>query len=159
MREVHLNLACRRFCELNLSDPIPDRSIFSKNRHGRFRDCDLFRHLSETAVACCMADDLVDGETLATDASIIQTDANKQYSAPKVEWETAQIDPAVVPRAVQEYPETLDDAAFGAASEVTPKVTSFFDPATDKYTCPGGKPLKTYWRKMRLDRLRLQGWH
>ena len=27
-----------------------------------------------------------------------------------------------------------------------------YDPATDEYTCPGGKPLKKYWRKMRTPR-------
>ena len=128
--EVHLNLAYRWFCKLDLSDPIPDHSTFSKNRHGRFRDCDLFRHLFEVVVGRCMAEGLVGGQTFATDASIIQADANKQYSAPKAEWETAQIDPTVVPRAVREYLETLDDAAFGAASEVTPKFTSFADPAS-----------------------------
>lgn len=36
--EVHLNLAYRWFCKLDLADPIPDHSTFSKNRHGRFRD-------------------------------------------------------------------------------------------------------------------------
>ena len=44
--EVHLNLAYRWFCRLDLTDPIPDHSSFSKNRHGRFRDGDLFRHLT-----------------------------------------------------------------------------------------------------------------
>ena len=43
--EVHLNLAYRWFCKLDLTDPIPDHSTFSKNRHGRFRDSDLLRHL------------------------------------------------------------------------------------------------------------------
>ena len=128
--EVHLNLAYRWFCRLDLSDPIPDHSTFSKNRHGRFRDCDLFRHVFETVVTRCIAEGLVGGETFATDASIIRADANKQYSAPKSDWETARIDPAAVPRAVREYLETLDDAAFGAASEVAPKFTSFSDPAS-----------------------------
>lgn len=31
--EVQLNLAYRWFCRLDLSDPIPDHSTFSKNRH------------------------------------------------------------------------------------------------------------------------------
>ena len=39
--EVHLNLAYRWFCRLGLEGDVPDHSIFSKNRHGRFRDCDL----------------------------------------------------------------------------------------------------------------------
>lgn len=40
--EVHLNLACRWFCRLSLEDEIPNHSTFSKNRHDRFRDSDLF---------------------------------------------------------------------------------------------------------------------
>jgi len=32
--EVHLNLAYRWFCRLDLTDRIPDHSTFSKNRHG-----------------------------------------------------------------------------------------------------------------------------
>ncbi len=34
--EIHLNLAYRWLCRLNLSDPVPNHSTFSKNRHGRF---------------------------------------------------------------------------------------------------------------------------
>jgi transposase len=45
--EVHLNLAYRWFCKMDLSDPIPDHSTFSKNRHGRFRDSDVLRHVFE----------------------------------------------------------------------------------------------------------------
>jgi transposase len=39
---VHLNLAYRWFCRLGLEDEVPNHSTFSKNRHGRFRDSDLF---------------------------------------------------------------------------------------------------------------------
>lgn len=45
--EVHLNLAYRWFCRLDLSDPVPNNSTFSKNRHGRFRESALLRHLFE----------------------------------------------------------------------------------------------------------------
>jgi len=45
--EVHLNLAYRWFCRLDLTDRIPDHSSFSKNRHGRFRESDLLRHVFE----------------------------------------------------------------------------------------------------------------
>ena len=41
--EVHLNLAYRWFCRLDLGGAVPDHSTFSKNRHGRFRDSDLLR--------------------------------------------------------------------------------------------------------------------
>ena len=52
--EVHLNLAYRWFCRLGLDSDVPDHSTFSKNRHGRFRDCDLLRELFETVVRRCM---------------------------------------------------------------------------------------------------------
>jgi transposase len=69
--EVHLNLAYRWFCRLGLDGEVPDHSTFSKNRHGRFRDCDLLRKLFETVVRRCMAEGLVDGAAFAVDASLI----------------------------------------------------------------------------------------
>ena len=128
--EVHLNLAYRWFCRLDLTDPVPDHSTFSKNRHGRFRDSDLFRHLFESVVARCIVEGLVGGQTFASDASLIRADANKQYAAAKADWDPDRIDVQAAPRAVREYLDVLDDAAFGAASEVDPKFTSFADPAS-----------------------------
>ncbi len=89
--EVHLNLAYRWFCRLGLDGEVPDHSTFSlKNRHGRFRDCDLLRKLFETVVRRCIAEGLVDGAAFAVDASLIAADANKQRSAAgsdDVDWE------------------------------------------------------------------------
>jgi transposase len=48
--EVRLNLAYRWFCNLGIEDGVPDHSTFSKNRHGRFRESDAFRHVFETVV-------------------------------------------------------------------------------------------------------------
>ncbi len=128
--EVHVNLAYRWFCRLDLGDPVPDQSTFSKNRHGRFRESDLFRRMFESVVARCIKEGVVGGDIFATDASIIRADANKQNSTPKDEWNPDNLDPNTVPRAVKEYLEVLDDAAFGAASEVKPKFTSHSDPAS-----------------------------
>jgi transposase len=128
--EVHLNLAYRWFCRLDLSDGVPNHSTFSKNRHGRFRDSDLLRHLFETTVARCISEGLVSGQRFAIDASLIEADANKQNSTPKEDWDHRAIDPADAPRAVKEYLDVLDDATFGAASEVEPKFTSYSDPAS-----------------------------
>src|ERR1700756_2392959 len=72
--EVHLYLAYRWFCRLGLDGDVPDHSTFSKNRHGRFRDSDLLRHVFETVLARCMAEGLVKGEGFAIDASIIKAD-------------------------------------------------------------------------------------
>jgi transposase len=51
--ELHLNLAYRRFCRLGLEDKVPDHSSFSKNRHGRFRESDVLRHVFESVVRRC----------------------------------------------------------------------------------------------------------
>ena len=121
--EVHLNLAYRWFCRLGLEGDVPDHSTFSKNRHGRFRDSDLLRELFETTVRRCIEEGLVGGEGFAVDASLIRADANKQRSAEgsePVDWD----DLARTRRSVREYLDTLDDAAWGAASEVTPKFVS-----------------------------------
>lgn len=126
--EVHLNLAYRWFCRLGLEGDVPDHSTFSKNRHGRFRDSDLLRELFETTVARCMAEGLVGGEGFATDASLIKADANKQRAAnatEDVDWKAM----ARTRRSVREYLDTLDHAAWGAASEVKPKFVSRSDPA------------------------------
>jgi transposase len=69
--EVHLNLAYRWFCRLDLNDRIPDHSTFSKNRHGRFRESELLRHLFETTVARCIEEGLASGQRMAVDASLI----------------------------------------------------------------------------------------
>jgi hypothetical protein len=51
---------------------VPDHSTFSKNRHGRFLDCDLLRQLFETTVRRCMAEGLVGADGFAADASLIK---------------------------------------------------------------------------------------
>jgi transposase len=48
--EVELHLAYRWFCRLDLDDQVPDHSTFSVNRHGRFRDSDILRHVFESVV-------------------------------------------------------------------------------------------------------------
>jgi len=127
-QEVHLNLAYRWFCRLGLDGRVPDHSTFSKNRHGRFRDSDLLREVFEATVQRCIDEGLVGGEGFAVDASLIRADANKQRAADAseaVEWD----DLARTRRSVREYLETLDEAAWGAASETTPKFVSRSDPA------------------------------
>ena len=149
--EVHLNLAYRWFCRLDLSDRVPDHSTFSKNRHGRFRDRELLRHLFESTVARCIKEGLVSGQRMAIDASLIEADANKQNSTPKEDWDPAQVNPADAPRAVREYLETLDEAAFGAASEVRPKFTSHSDPASQWTAARKGPAFFSYSDNYLID--------
>ena len=74
-KEVHLNLAYRWFCRLGLDGKVPVHSTFSKNRHGRFRESNVLRHLFETVVGRCMAEGLVGADGFAVDASLIAADA------------------------------------------------------------------------------------
>ena len=127
-REVKVNLAYRWFCGLSIEDKIPDHSAFCRARNERFRDSNLFRQVFERVVEDCIAAGLVGGEGFAVDASLIAADANKQRSIPGPEWQTPD-DRETASRAVKEYLATLDDAAFGAASEVMPKFISPSDPA------------------------------
>src|ERR1700682_3664757 len=146
--EVHLNLAYRWFCRLALDGPVPDHSTFSKNRHGRFRDSELLRHVFEQSVRRCMEEGLVGGEGFAVDASLIKADANRQRGVPGSDG----LDPSVSNRAVEEYLAVLDDAAFGAASEVTPKFISPTDPAARWTGAHGGQAFFAYTNSRR-DRL------
>ena len=76
----------------------------------------------------CIAAGLVGGEGFAVDASLIAADANKQRSIAGQDWRRDR-DPARSSRAVKEYLATLDDTAWGAASDVVPKFVSPSDPA------------------------------
>ena len=149
--EVHLSLAYRWFCRLDLNDRVPDHSTFSKNRHGCFRESELLRHLFETTVAQCIAEGLASGQRMAVDASLIEADANKQFSASKGEWDTGRINVEAAPRAVKEYLDTLDEAAFGAASDVKPKFTFFSDPASQWIAARKGPAFFAYSDNHRID--------
>jgi len=149
--EVHLNLAYRWFCRLDLGDAVPDHSTFSKNRHGRFRDSDLLRQVFETVVARCITEGLVSGQRLAVDASLIAADANRQNSSPPSELKLDTINPEDAPRAVREYLATLDETAFGAATPVQPKFTSHSDPASQWTAARKGPAYFAYSANYMID--------
>ena len=123
--EVNLNLAYRWFCKLSLTDAVLDHSTFSKNRHGRFRESDLFRKVFESVLMRCLAEGVVGGQAFAVDASVIKADANREGGGPGADG----LPPEVMRRrAVREYIETLDEAAFGGATAKPPKFLSPVDP-------------------------------
>ena len=137
--EVDLNLAYRWFCRLNLEDRVPDHSTFSKNRHGRFREADILRHVFETTVQTCMASGLVGGEGFAADASIIRANANRQNSIPGGDDHDWTGGPGCGPsRPVREYLAGLDEDA------PPPKDISLSDPAS-RLTAAVGKPAFFGW--------------
>jgi transposase len=123
--EVELHLAYRWFCRLDLEDKVPDHSTFSVNRHGRFRDSDLLRHVFEAVVRACMDAGLVKGEGFAVDASVMEADASRYHGkAPgEIDWSL----PERQTRAVAEFLGALDDED-GNADRKLPKVISPVDP-------------------------------
>lgn len=148
--EVHLNLAYRWFCRLGLEDKVPDHSTFSKYRHGKFRDCDLLRRVFESTVERCLREDLVSGEGFAVDASLIPADANKSRSLAAKDW-SPEVARQVGNRAAREYLETLDDAAFGAASPVEPKFVAKSDPAAQWTRAEESRPYFAYATNFLID--------
>ena len=145
--EVHLNLAYRWFCRLGLDGDVPDHSTFSKNRHGRFRESDLLRRLFDTVLGRCVREGLVGGEAFAVDASLIKADANRQNG---IEGEKG-LSPEATGRAVEEYLAVLDDAAFGAATDVVPKFISPADPAARWTGAHGGQAFFAYSTNYLID--------
>jgi transposase len=109
--EVHLNLAYRWFCRLDMDGTVPDHSNFSKNRHGRIRDSELLRQLFEMTVVRCMTEGMVGDGGIAVDASLIRADVHRQRSVPGEEGPPSE----AVGSAVREYLEVLDDVAFDGA--------------------------------------------
>jgi transposase len=145
--EVHLNLAYRWFCRLGLEAAVPDHSTFSKNRHGRFRESDVFRYIFEGVVQRCMAEGLVRGEGFAIDASVVKADANRQRGVPSTEsidWSN----PALSTRAVREYLQALEQAGQVGA---TPMNLSLTDPAARWTAAPGGPAFYAYSTNYLID--------
>lgn len=145
--DVGLNLAYRWFCRLDLTDPVPDHSTFSKNRHGRFRDCDLLRQVFEIVLARCIAEGLVGGRLFGADTSLIKADASRYSKVQAEDWSAGEN----TSRAAQEYLDTLDDAAFGGATTVQPKTLSPSDPAARFTGANGDRPFFAYSTNYLVD--------
>jgi transposase len=125
--EVELHLAYRWFCRLDLDDKVPDHSTFSVNRHGRFRDSDILRHVFEAVVRACMDAGLIKGEGFAVDASVIEADASRYHGkAPdEIDWSA----PERQTRAVAEFLSSFDDEDSDTDRRL-PKVISPVDPCS-----------------------------
>lgn len=158
--EVHLNLAYRWFCRLQLDQAVPDHSTFSKNRHGRFRQSDAFRYVFESVLRRCMKEGLVAGEGFAIDASVIKADANRARGVPGCE--IGRLAEGDAPsRAVREYLQALD-AGNPVRDEDgpqdpphtggdAPKNVSLTDPAARWTAAPGGPAFYAYSTNYLID--------
>jgi hypothetical protein len=105
------------------------------------------RRVFETVVHRSLEEGLVGGEGFAVDGSLIKADANRQRGVEGDRWAA----PEKSSRAVEEYLAVLDDAAFGAATPVTPKFVSPADPAARWTGANGGLAFFAYSANYLID--------
>lgn len=105
VEELHMHLAWRWFTGLGFDQEIPHHSTFSKNRHGRFQQSDLFQELFERIVDQCIRAGLVQGEHMSVDGSFVQANASNESRIPREQLAEA----AQVKRTVRDYLTELEE--------------------------------------------------
>ena len=143
--EINFNLAYRWFCRLGLEDEIPNHSTFSKNRHGRFRESDIFRFVFDTVVQRCIEQGLVKGEGFAIDASLVKADVCRQRAirgTEVIDWGPTEKQS----RPVREYLDALDNDL----TKSKPKSTSLTDPMA-RWTAAKGPAIFAYSTNIMID--------
>jgi transposase len=95
--EVQMHIGYRWFVGLNLEDKVPDHSTFSKNRHERFSESDLFQRIFDEIVNQCVSQGLLTGKHLTVDSTYVQANAALK-----------SLDPIVVTMGTGEYIEKLE---------------------------------------------------
>ena len=83
VEELRMHLAWRWFTRLGFDQEIPHHLTFSKNRHGRFQESDLFQELFEEIVNRCVQAGLVKGEHMSVDGSFVQANADHHSRVPR----------------------------------------------------------------------------
>ena len=84
VEKLRMNPAWRWFTGLGFDQEDPRHStLFSKNRHGRFQESNLFQELFEEIVDRCIAAGLVKGEPMSVDGSFIQASADHHSRVPR----------------------------------------------------------------------------
>jgi len=95
--EVKMHIGYRWFVGLTLEDKVPDHSTFSKNRHDRFSEDDIFQEIFDGIVNQCIAKGLLMGKHLTIDSTYIK--ANASFKS---------LEPIVVEMNSKEYIEKLE---------------------------------------------------
>jgi transposase len=92
LEELRMHLAWRWFTGFGFEQEVPHHSTFSKNRHGRFQESNLFQELFERIVEQCIAAGLVQGEQMSVDGSFIMANASHHSRIPREQFrEAAQV--------------------------------------------------------------------
>ncbi len=82
--EMQMHIGYRWFVGLHLEDKVPDHSTFSKNRHERFADGEVFQDIFDEIVRQCIENGLVRGKHLTVDSTHIKADASFKSMEPVV---------------------------------------------------------------------------
>jgi len=82
--ELKMHIGYRWFVGLNLEDKVPDHSTFSKNRHDRFSENDIFQEIFDEIVNQCMTKGLLTGKHLTVDSTYIKANASFKSLEPIV---------------------------------------------------------------------------
>src|SRR4030043_949613 len=96
--EVQMHIGYRWFVGLNFEDKVPDHSTFSKNRHERFSESDVFQRVFDEIINQCIAKGLLTGKHLTVDSTYIR--ANASFKS---------LEPIVVEMKPKEYIEKLKE--------------------------------------------------
>jgi len=137
VEELGMHLAWRWFTGLGFHQPIPHHSTFSKNRHGRFQESNLFRQLFEEVVARCLETGLVKGDNLSVDGSFIEANAAKESRIPREQLAEA----AHVKHSLRQYLVELEEQNPVAEPVHQQELISTTDPDST-YATKGGTPAR-----------------
>jgi len=99
VEQLRMHLAWRWLRGLGFDEEVPHYSTFSKNRHGRFQESEVFEQLFEEAVAPCLAVGLVRSDKLSVDGTFVEANASKESRIPREQLMEAE----QVNRTVREY--------------------------------------------------------
>jgi IS5 family transposase len=152
VEELRMHLAWRWFTGLGFDQEIPHHSTFSKNRHGRFQESNLFRELFEEIVRRCFDAGLVTGEHMSVDGSFVQANADHHRRVPREQL--AEV--AEVNRTVREYLAELEQE-----NPLEPPVpqqdqVSTTDPDSTYATKRGGPARLGYFTNYLVDNIRTE---
>lgn len=78
VKEIEVNAAYRWFLGLSLTDPVPDHSTLSQNRHLRFTGSQIEQTIFDAIVEQAVRHGLVGGRVFYTDSTHLKANANKR---------------------------------------------------------------------------------
>jgi len=137
VEELRMHLAWRWFTGLGFDQEIPHHSTFSKNRHGRFQESNLFEELFEQIVRQCVEVGLVEGKHLSVDGSFVEANAAKESRIPREQL----LEAAQVKHRVRQYLQELEQQNPVEEPVHTQDQVSTTDPDST-YATKGGTPAR-----------------